>query len=104
MAKPLFIVPPWINKYYILDLNKKKSMVAWLVTKATRFSFFHGSTLARRKALRTWESFMQNTSDAIDVALAETKQKSLNMVGYCAGGALTATMLCHMKKKGRQAG
>ena len=99
-AKPLFIVPPWINKYYILDLNKKKSMVAWLVDQGYTVFILSWINPGPEQGKETWESYMQNTSDAIDVALAETKQKSLNIVGYCAGGALTATMLCYMKKKG----
>ncbi len=99
-AKPLFIVPPWINKYYILDLNKKKSMVGWLVDQGYTVFILSWVNPGPAQGKETWESYMQNTSDAIDVALAETKQKSLNIVGYCAGGALTATMLCHMKKKG----
>ena len=99
-AKPLFIIPPWINKYYILDLNKKKSMVAWLVDQGYTVFILSWINPGPEQGKETWESFMQNASDAIDVALTETKQKSLNIVGYCAGGALTATMLCYMKKKG----
>lgn len=99
-AKPLFIVPPWINKYYILDLNKKKSMVGWLVDQGYTVFILSWVNPGPEQGKETWESYMQNASDAIDVVLAETKQKSLNMVGYCAGGALTATLLCYMKKKG----
>ncbi|MEM7270177.1 MAG: alpha/beta fold hydrolase, partial [Pseudomonadota bacterium] len=99
-AKPLFIVPPWINKYYILDLNEQKSLVKWLVAQGFTVFILSWVNPGPEQSDETWESYMENTSAAIDVVLAETGQKSVNIVGYCAGGALVSTMLCHMANTG----
>ena len=56
---PLLIVPPWINKFYILDLTPEKSFIKWCVDQGTRFSFCHGSTPTRRLAKKSFEEYMR---------------------------------------------
>lgn len=98
-AKPLLIIPPWINKYYVLDLNEKKSMVKWLVAQGyTVFMISWVNPTAKQKG-ETWDSYLtKGALEAIDAALAETRQKSLNVASYCIGGTLTGTLMAYMGK------
>jgi len=100
-ARPILFVPPWINKYYVLDLNPKKSMVKWLVEQGhTVFMISWVNPDARHKD-RTWESYMfEGASAAIDTALEETGQKSLHLASYCIGGTLTGTLLAYLCPRG----
>ena len=100
-AKPLLIIPPWINKYYVLDLNPKKSLVKWLVEQGYTVFMVSWVNPNEKQAGETWDSYMfEGMSQAIDVALKETKQKSLNIASYCIGGTLAGTMLAYMGKTG----
>jgi polyhydroxyalkanoate synthase subunit PhaC len=86
-ARPLLFVPPWINKYYILDLNPKKSMVKWLVEQGYTVFMISWVNPDERHGDETWESYMfDGAVAAIDKVLEETRQKSLNLVSYCVGG------------------
>ncbi|MFQ5622277.1 MAG: PHA/PHB synthase family protein, partial [Paracoccaceae bacterium] len=99
-ARPLLFVPPWINKYYVLDLNPKKSMVKWLVGQGyTVFMISWVNPDARQKD-ETWESYMHKGAiEAIDKVLEETGQKSVNLASYCIGGTMTGTLLAYLGKK-----
>ncbi|MCB1353613.1 MAG: class I poly(R)-hydroxyalkanoic acid synthase [Rhodobacteraceae bacterium] len=98
-AKPILIIPPWINKYYVLDLNPKKSLVKWLVEQGhTVFMISWVNPDARHKE-KTWESYMfEGASAAIDKVLEETGQRSTHVASYCIGGTLTGTLLAWMGK------
>ncbi len=99
-AKPLLFVPPWINKYYILDLNEKKSLMKYLVGQG--YTVFIISWVNPTEAQRdeTWDSYAQAVLDAVDVALAAMGQKSLNIGGYCVGGTLLGPLLAYLGKTG----
>jgi polyhydroxyalkanoate synthase subunit PhaC len=99
-AKPLLIIPPWINKYYVLDLNPKKSLVKWLVEQGhTVFMISWVNPDVRHKD-KTWESYMfDGASAAIDKVREETGQRSIHVASYCIGGTLTGTLLAWMAKK-----
>jgi len=99
-AKPLLFIPPWINKYYILDLNEKKSLMKYLVGQG--YTVFIISWVNPTEAQRdeTWDSYAQAVLDAVDVVLKETGQKSLNIGGYCVGGTLLGTLLAYLGKTG----
>lgn len=100
-AKPLLILPPWINKYYVLDLNPKKSMVKWLTEQGYTVFMISWVNPTELQAAETWESYMfKGASSAIDKVLEETGQDSLNMVSYCIGGTLTGTLLAYMGQTG----
>jgi polyhydroxyalkanoate synthase len=92
-AKPLLIIPPWINKYYILDLNPKKSMVKWLVEQGHTVFVVSWVNPDARHGQKTWEDYMfEGGLAAIDKALEETGQKSLHLVSYCVGGTMAGTL------------
>ena len=99
-AIPLLIVPPWINKFYILDLNEKKSMIQWLVAQG--HSVFVVSWVNPRDEHRdeTWESYMlKGALTAVEKVLEETGQDQTHIVGYCIGGTLVGTLLAWMAAK-----
>ena len=98
-SKPVLFVPPWINKYYVLDLNPRKSMVKWLVEQGHTVFMISWVNPDERNAGETWESYMfEGASAAIDKALEETGQKSLHLASYCIGGTLSGSMLAWMSR------
>jgi polyhydroxyalkanoate synthase len=100
-AKPLLIVPPWINKYYILDLNPKKSMVKWLVDQGHTVFVISWINPDERHGSKTWEDYMfEGGLTAIDKALEETGQKSLHLASYCVGGTMAGTLMAWLGKTG----
>ncbi|MEL6236035.1 MAG: class I poly(R)-hydroxyalkanoic acid synthase [Pseudomonadota bacterium] len=96
---PLLIVPPWINKYYILDLNTEKSMAQWLVAQGHTVFMISWVNPNQDQKDETWESYLfDGASTAIDKVLEETREKSLNLASYCIGGTLCGTMLGYFAK------
>ena len=97
--KPLLFIPPWINKFYVLDLNPRKSMVRWLVEQGYTVFMLSWVNPDERQKDVVWESYMDAAWAAIDAALAETGQKSLNVTSYCIGGTLLSTMMAEAGRK-----
>lgn len=99
-ATPLLFIPPWINKYYILDLNEKKSMVRWLLDQGFTVFMISWVNADENQKDETWDTYIQKGAmEAMDVVLKETGQKSLNIASYCIGGTLTGTMMAYLGKK-----
>lgn len=98
-ARPLMFIPPWINKYYVLDLNEKKSMMKWLVAQGFTVFMVSWVNPDERQAAETWDSYMDALSEAMDVALKETGQKKLNLASYCIGGTMVGSILARAGKK-----
>lgn len=99
--RPLVIVPPWINKYYILDLTKEKSFIRWAVSKG--YTVFVISWVNPDKSLahKTFEDYMrEGIFEALDAVEQATGERDVNMIGYCIGGTLLATTLAHMAARG----
>ena len=100
-ARPLLICPPWINKYYILDLNEKKSMMRWLVDQGLTVFIISWINPGPEQAHETWESYMKKgVVTAIDKVLEETGEDSLDLTGYCVGGTMIGTTLAWMAAQG----
>jgi polyhydroxyalkanoate synthase len=98
--RPLVIFPPWINKYYILDLTPDKSLVKWCLDKG--YTVFVASWVNpdARLALKTFEDYMtEGVYAALDAVEQATGEKEVNAVGYCIGGTLLACSLAHMAKR-----
>lgn len=92
--KPLLIVPPWINKFYILDLNEKKSFIKWAVAQG--LTVFVISWVNPYSELRDkgFDAYMKEGIFAsLDAIEAATGEKSVNTIGYCVGGTLLAATL-----------
>ncbi len=96
---PIVIVPPWINKYYILDLNPKKSFVRFALEQGLdvfMISWVNPDAGLRHK---TFDDYLtEGVLSAIDTALAVTGAEKCHTVGYCIGGTLLAAALAHMER------
>ena len=97
---PLLILPPWINKYYILDLRPENSMIRWLTGQG--FTVFVTSWVNPDRSLadKSLEDYMnEGAYAAVEQVLRQTGAKQVNTVGYCIGGTLLACTLAHMAAK-----
>jgi polyhydroxyalkanoate synthase len=100
---PLLIFPPWINKFYILDLRPENSMIRWLTGQG--FTVFVASWVnpSPELAAKTFEDYMrQGIYEATDVAMAQAGVDRVNTVGYCIGGTLLSSTLAHMAARNDQ--
>ena len=100
LKRPLLIVPPWINKYYILDLNPEKSFIRWAVSQGLTVFCVSWVNPDERHAQKSFEHYMREgifaSLDAIEQATGERKVAA---VGYCVGGTLLAVALAYMAAK-----
>ena len=100
-ATPLLILPPWINKYYIMDLQPKNSLIRWLVGQG--FTVFVASWVNPGPELAhyTLHDYMtEGAYTAIEQVMRQSGQPHVNTVGYCIAGTLLACTLAHMTKRG----
>ncbi len=100
-SKPLLIFPPWINKFYILDLRKENSMIRWLVDKG--LTVFVVSWRSADEVTRDydWDNYAKaGIYAAVEAALQASGAKEVNTVGYCIGGTMLASTLSHMATTG----
>ena len=99
-AVPLVIVPPWINKYYILDMQPKKSMVAYLVAQGfTVFVISWKNPDASMDGVGIEDYMDLGPLEASDVAREITGSKTVNVMGYCIGGTLMTMTLAVLAAK-----
>ena len=99
---PLLIVPPWINKFYILDLTSPKSFIKWVVEQGFTVFIISWVNPDERLAHKTFESYMhEGILAAADAVQRETGVKQANVIGYCVGGTLLATTLAENAAKNR---
>lgn len=100
-AIPLLIFPPWINKFYILDLQPENSMIRWL--SAQGFTVFVCSWVNPDvdKAGYGFDDYLEKgIYRAVEKALEQSQADRINTVGYCIGGTLMGAALAHMAAKG----
>ncbi|CCK75500.1 MAG: class I poly(R)-hydroxyalkanoic acid synthase [Oleispira antarctica] len=98
--RPLLVIPPFINKYYILDLREKNSYLKWLVDQG--HTVFCISWVNPGPSLRdkSFEDYMlEGPVAALDAIEKATGEKEINAIGYCVGGTLLATTLSYLQKK-----
>jgi polyhydroxyalkanoate synthase subunit PhaC len=99
---PLLIVPPWINKFYILDLTEQKSFIKYIVSQGFTVFIVSWVNPDERLAHKTFEDYMRDgIHAATDAVQRETGVKKINVVGYCVGGTLLATTLAYDAATGR---
>ena len=100
---PLLIVPPWINKFYILDLGPQKSFIRYMVAKG--FTVFVVSWINPDERLKdkTFEEYMtEGLLAATDAVKRETGVEKVNVIGYCVGGTLLGTTLAYLAARGEE--
>ncbi|MBD2746843.1 class I poly(R)-hydroxyalkanoic acid synthase [Microvirga sp. BT688] len=100
LKRPLLIVPPWINKYYILDLNPEKSFIRWAVAQGLTVFCISWVNPAEQHAEKGFEHYMRDGIFAALEAIEQaTGEKKVTAIGYCVGGTLLATTLAYMAAK-----
>ncbi|TBU97023.1 class II poly(R)-hydroxyalkanoic acid synthase [Phytopseudomonas dryadis] len=100
--RPLLVVPPQINKYYVFDLSPEKSLARFLLRNGLQT--FVVSWRNPTKAQREWglSTYIEALKEAIEVVTAITGSKDLNILGACSGGLTTASLLGHYAALGEQ--
>ncbi len=98
---PLLIFPPWINKYYILDLKPENSFIRWALDQGHSVFVVSWVNPDERLAQKTWEDYLnEGVLEAVDAVTRAAGHDRVNAIGYCIGGTLLASALAYMAAKG----
>ncbi len=98
--RPLLIVPPWINKFYVLDLNPEKSFIRWAVSEGLTVFVISWVNPDARHRDKSFEDYMrEGILAALDAIEAATGEKKVTAIGYCVGGTLLSATLAYMAAK-----
>jgi polyhydroxyalkanoate synthase len=98
--RPLLIIPPWINKFYILDLREKNSFIKWCVDQGISTFVVSWVNPDAKLAQADFEDYLaKGTLAAIDAVEEATGEPDVNALGYCLGGTLLAATLGYMAAK-----
>ena len=101
--RPLLICPPWINKFYILDLNPEKSFIKWCVDQGQTVFIISWVNPDERHRSKTWEAYIkEGIVLALDTIEAITGSKKVNTIGYCVGGTLLTAALAMFARDGEK--
>ena len=100
METPLLIFPPWINRFYILDLNAKKSFVRWAVEQGITVCLVSWKSADDSLAHVEWDDYIRSQVEAIDVVRQRLKVPSVHTIGYCVAGTTLAATLAVLAKRG----
>ncbi|MCW5771489.1 MAG: class I poly(R)-hydroxyalkanoic acid synthase [Rhodospirillaceae bacterium] len=99
--RPLLIIPPWINKFYILDLRDKNSFIKWAVAQGQTVFVVSWVNPDERLAQKSFEDYMdEGLLDALTAIEKATGEREINLIGYCLGGTLSAATLAYMAANG----
>jgi poly[(R)-3-hydroxyalkanoate] polymerase subunit PhaC len=98
--RPLLIIPPWINKFYVLDLRPENSFIRWAVSQGHTVFVISWVNPDARLAARDFADYMRDGAlAALDAIEAATGERDANVIGYCLGGTLLAATLAYMTAK-----
>jgi polyhydroxyalkanoate synthase subunit PhaC len=101
LKRPLLICPPWINKFYILDLNPQKSFIAWAVAQGHSVFVISWVNPDARHAEKSWEAYIhEGIGFALNTIEDATGERHVNAIGYCVGGTLLAATLALFAREG----
>src|SRR5215831_14567903 len=99
--RPLLIVPPWINKFYVLDLQPKNSFIKWAVDQGHTVFAISWVNPDEKLAEKGFENYMlEGPLAALDAIESATGERSVNAIGYCLGGTLLASTAAYSAAKG----
>ncbi len=97
---PLLIVPPWINKFYILDLTPEKSFIKWCVDQGITVFVVSWVNPDEKLAAKSFEQYMrEGVLAALDAIETATGEKKVDAIGYCVGGTLLSITLAYLAAK-----
>lgn len=100
---PLLIIPPWINKFYILDLGPEKSFIRWAVEQGHTVFIISWANPDESLKDKAFEDYLvEGPMAALDAIEKITDEKQVNAIGYCIGGTLLATTLSYLASKGQK--
>jgi polyhydroxyalkanoate synthase len=98
--RPLLIIPPWINKFYILDLRPENSFIRWAVGQGHTVFVISWVNPGERLAAKSFEDYMrEGPLAALDAMRDATGEREANVIGYCLGGTLLSATLAYMTAK-----
>jgi polyhydroxyalkanoate synthase len=101
--RPLLMVPPCINKFYILDLQPENSLIRYAALQGHRVFVVSWRNPDKGMARKTWDDYIEQAAiRAIDVVQEITGAKTINTLGFCVGGTILATALAVLAARGRQ--
>jgi polyhydroxyalkanoate synthase subunit PhaC len=97
LQRPVLIVPPWINKFYVLDLTSEKSFIKWCVDHGLTVFCISWVNPDSRLAKKTFQDYMfEGPLAALDVITQATGETKVHAIGYCVGGTMLAATLAYM--------
>ncbi len=102
LETPLVIFPPWINRYYILDLNAEKSFVKWALEQGISVFMVSWRSADESMADIIWDDYVKAEIDAIDTIKDALKVDYVHTIGYCVAGTTLNTALALMHARGEQ--
>ena len=101
LKRPLLIIPPWINKFYILDLRPKNSFVRWAVSQGHTVFVVSWVNPDEQLADKDFEDYLQEgIFDVLGAIEQATGERQINAIGYCLGGTLLSSALAVMAERG----
>jgi polyhydroxyalkanoate synthase subunit PhaC len=99
--RPLLIVPPWINKFYVLDLQPKNSFIKWAVDQGHTLFVISWVNPDQKLAEKSFEDYMlEGPLAALAAIKSATGERNVNTIGYCLGGTLLASTAAYLAAKG----
>ena len=98
---PLVIFPPWINRFYILDLTPQKSFIRWAVEQGLTVFVVSWKSADETMADLVWDDYIRAQIDAIDTVRARLGVKAVHTIGYCVAGTTLAATLAVLARRGQ---
>jgi polyhydroxyalkanoate synthase len=99
-ARPLVMVPPCINKFYILDLRPDNSFVRYAVEQGHTVFMVSWRNVSEAEGSYDWDDYVRSIFKALEVSREISQSDRVNALGFCVGGTLLATALAVMAAKG----
>lgn len=98
--EPLIIFPPWINRFYILDLTPKKSFIKWAVDQGLSVFVVSWKSADASMSEVVWDDYIRAQIEAIDVVRERLKVPAVHTIGYCVAGTTLAATLSILARRG----